>query len=437
MISYIIGINFGHNETTASYYDLQLNCVENLILDEKSTSTNKVESAVFRNVKTGEWQIARDLRDYNSPDFARNFIVPVNEMTYKTKEAFTIFVKLVFVQILKNQSFLCFNEQTGERNFEVYVSCPFGFVKDEASQIRVYKKFFTDIIPIEWIISDSMATYFKIRKEKGLSESSVLLIDIDSLFINFVAYDENGKLTYYNGYRHGNSAIENLIYDYFEKNDADFNKAKQEGETLCARSDISWSNCVLNYIKQQKDDFYDLELASLFLDLSNRQICNANAKKRVFDACGISKSNLEDEILAPYRQTLLNDINDVKNSLLYERIGMPNVVVLTGRASRISWLLKLVKDAFPDSCVYRDYDNMVSVGLAYYGVAIHKMKPAMEELKTAIATVFHEFNVQSYSTMFFDYVISRMQEFLEDEHMLENAKVNTNKQKETIRLIKS
>ncbi|WP_308233933.1 hypothetical protein [uncultured Prevotella sp.] len=436
MISYIIGINFGHNETTASYYDLQLNCVKNLILDDKSTSTNKVESAIFRNVKTGEWQIARDFRDCNSPDFARNFIVPVNEMTYyKTKEAFAIFVKLVFVQILKNQSFLCFNEQTGERNFEVYVSCPFGFVKDEASQIRDYKKFFTGIIPIEWIISDSMATYFKIKEERSLSKSSVLLIDIDSLLINFVAYDENGKLTYCNDYRHGNSAIENLIYEYFEKNDADFNKAKQEGEALCARSDISWRNCVIDYIKRQKDGFYDMELSSLFLDLSNRQICNANAKERVFDCFEILKGKLEIVILAPYRQTLLNDINDVKHCLANEIIGMPEVVVLTGAASHMPWLLRLVKESFPDSCVYRE--NMISVGLAYYGEAIHKMKPAMEELKTAIATVFHEFNLQSYSTMFTDYVISRMQEFLEDEHMLEYAKENTNKQKETIRLIKN
>ena len=436
MISYIIGINFGHNETTASYYDLQLNCVKNLILDDKSTSTNKVESAIFRNVKTGEWQIARDFRDCNSPDFARNFIVPVNEMTYyKTKEAFAIFVKLVFVQILKNQSFLCFNEQTGERNFEVYVSCSFGFVKDEASQIRDYKKFFTGIIPIEWIISDSMATYFKIKEERRLSKSSVLLIDIDSLLINFVAYDENGKLTYCNDYRHGNSAIENLIYEYFEKNDADFNKAKQEGEALCARSDISWRNCVIDYIKRQKDGFYDMELSSLFLDLSNRQICNANAKERVFDCFEILKGKLEIVILAPYRQTLLNDINDVKHCLANEIIGMPEVVVLTGAASHMPWLLRLVKESFPDSCVYRE--NMISVGLAYYGEAIHKMKPAMEELKTAIATVFHEFNLQSYSTMFTDYVISRMQEFLEDEHMLEYAKENTNKQKETIRLIKN
>lgn len=436
MISYIIGINFGHNETTASYYDLQLNCVKNLILDDKSTSTNKVESAIFRNVKTGEWQIARDFRDCNSPDFARNFIVPVNEMTYyKTKEAFAIFVKLVFVQILKNQSFLCFNEQTGERNFEVYVSCPFGFVKDEASQIRDYKKFFTGIIPIEWIISDSMATYFKIKEERSLSKSSVLLIDIDSLLINFVAYDENGKLTYCNDYRHGNSAIENLIYEYFEKNDADFNKAKQEGEALCARSDISWRNCVIDYIKRQKDGFYDMELSSLFLDLSNRQICNANAKERVFDCFEILKGKLEIVILAPYRQTLLNDINDVKHCLANEIIGMPEVVVLTGAASHMPWLLRLVKESFPDSCVYRE--NMISVGLAYYGEAIHKMKPAMEELKTAIATVFHEFNLQSYSTMFTDYEISRMQEFLEDEHMLEYAKENTNKQKETIRLIKN
>ena len=234
---------------------------------------------------------------------------------------------------------------------------------------------------------------------------------------------------------HGNSAIENLIYEYFEKNDADFNKAKQEGEALCARSDISWRNCVIDYIKRQKDGFYDMELSSLFLDLSNRQICNANAKERVFDCFEILKGKLEIVILAPYRQTLLNDINDVKHCLANEIIGMPEVVVLTGAASHMPWLLRLVKESFPDSCVYRE--NMISVGLAYYGEAIHKMKPAMEELKTAIATVFHEFNLQSYSTMFTDYVISRMQEFLEDEHMLEYAKENTNKQKETIRLIKN
>lgn len=438
---YIIGINFGYKETTGSFYDTESRCgvVGRLhILDGDTSESCKVESAVCRNRKTGEWQFAKDVRDYSLPDFSNDFIGPMNAMTPKKKEAFAAFVRLVFAHILKNQEFLQYNPVTGERNFEIYVALG----KENIDQTKEYKNFISSIIPLDWVIPDSMAVYFKFKTERGykddFSVSSALVINIDSRSIDFTAYNENGKQSLLKVYEHGSCAIENLIYKYFEEHDEDFNKAKKEGEAaLCSCENLDWRNAVIHYIKEEVRCSYNSGLSSLLLDLPNMAICHS--KRRVFDCCVISKKQLEDEILAPYRQTLLQDMNDVKQRLAKEKNGIPGVVILTGESSRMPWLQRLVKDVFSDSQVFRDADPsyVVSDGLAYYGTGIHKMKSAIENLKTSIATAFHEFHIQDYNTAYADYVISKMQDFLEDEHMLEYAKKEPEKQEEPIRLKKS
>lgn len=442
---YIIGINFGYKETTASFYDIEFydefsyeakysSGVKRLhILDGDAYESCKVESAVCRNRKTGEWQFAKDVRDYSLPDFSNDFIGPMNAMTPKKKEAFAAFVRLVFVHILKNQEFLHYNPETGERNFEIYVALG----KENIDQAKEYKNFISSIIPLDWVIPDSLAVYFKFKAETHFSTSSALVINIDSRSIDFTIYNEKGKQSLLKVYEHGSSAIENLIYKYFEEHDENFNKAKEEVEDICSCNDIDWSNAVIHFIKERVKDFYDYEESLLFLDLSNRSICPG--KRRVFDVCEISKKQLEEEILAPYRQTLLQDMNDVKQRLAKGKNGIPEVVILAGESSLMPWFHRLVKGVFSDSQVFRDAEPsyVVSDGLAYYGTGIHKMKSAIENLKTSIATVFHEFHIQDYNTAYADYVISKMQDFLEDEHMLEYAKKEPEKQEEPIRLKKN
>lgn len=438
---YIIGINFGYKETTASLYDTEnrLGMVKRLhILDGNTSESCIIESAVGRNWRGGEWQLVKDVCDCCVPDISNDFIGPMNAMTPKKKEAFAAFVRLVFAHILKNQEFLQYNPVTGERNFEIYVALG----KENIDQTKEYKNFISSIIPLDWVIPDSMAVYFKFKTERGykddFSVSSALVINIDSRSIDFTAYNENGKQSLLKVYEHGSCAIENLIYKYFEEHDEDFNKAKKEGEAaLCSCENLDWRNAVIHYIKEEVRCSYNSGLSSLLLDLPNMAICHS--KRRVFDCCVISKKQLEDEILAPYRQTLLQDMNDVKQRLAKEKNGIPGVVILTGESSRMPWLQRLVIDVFSDSQVFRDSDpsHVVSDGLAYYGTGIHKMKSAIENLKTSIATVFHEFHIQDYNTAYADYVISKMQDFLEDEHMLEYAKKEPEKQEEPIRLKKS
>lgn len=386
---YIIGIKFGHKETTASFYSTNAakRVVEHLhILEGYTPDSCKVESAVCRNEKTGEWQFAKDIRDYALPDFNQHFIAPINEITAKNKEAFAAFVKLVFEHILENQSFLQYNPKTGERNFELYVSCPSMWCKKNSNQKQEYKKFISGIIPVDFIVEESKAAYFKFKAESQFSESSVLVIDVGSERVDFTAYDGYGKLTLCEENKHGASAIEELIYKYFEEHDEDFNKAKREGESLCKKYNLNWRDSVIQYLKCQKEEFYACELNALMLNLSNRAICNV--KGRIFDACVISKEQLENEIIAPYRQTLLHDLNDVKQCLKKEKMGIPKFVILLGKSSRMPWLQKLVKDVFAESTVYRDTEPsyVVSVGLAYYGLAIHesKMDCAKEEPKEQI-----------------------------------------------------
>lgn len=435
---FIICINFGYKETTGSFYDTESRrgVVERLhILDGDTSESCKVESAVWRNRETGEWEFARDMRDYYLPDFSNDFIGPMNAMTPKKKEAFAAFVRLVFAHILKNQEFLHYNPVTGERNFEIYVALG----KENINQAKEYKNFISSIIPLDWGIPDSLAVYFKFYAEANFSASSALVINIDSRSIDFTAYNEKGKQSLLKVYEHGSSAIENLIYKYFEEHDENFNKAKEEGEALCSSNNIDWHNAVIHYLKEEVETFYNGRYSALDLDLSNRVICY-NCKRRVFgvDGCVISEKQL-DEILVPYRQTLLQDMNDVKQRLVKEKNGIPGVVILTGESSRMPWLQRLVKDVFSDSQVFRDNDpsHVVSDGLAYYGTGIHKKKSAIENLKTSIATAFHEFHIQDYNTAYADYVISKMQDFLEDEHMLEYAKKEPEKQEEPIRLKKS
>lgn len=385
---YLIGIDFGHGETTASLYDTENNrgTVERLhILDGNTPESCKVESAVCRNNETGEWQFAKDIRDYALPDLTLHFKAPMNEITPKNKEAFAAFIKLVFEHILENRTDLHYNPITDERNFELYVACPSRW---NVSQILEYKNFISEKIPVDWIIKESDAAYFKFKAEpnvaQNFSESSVLVIDIGSSTIDFTAYDTNApKPIPPSGEKHGASAVEKLIYKYVEEGDPAFNAAKRNAEAICRRNNLSWHNAVVHYIKKGKEEFYTHQYTNLWLDLPNRFI-HIQAIGRIFgeNGCDISKEQLEDEILAPYRKTLFQDLNAEKLRLEKEQIGTPQVVVLTGGASRMPWLQRLVMDVFSDSQVFRDNEPsyVVSDGSAYYAYAHYQLKPNVERV---------------------------------------------------------
>ena len=291
---YLIGIDFGHGETTASYYDTENpnKGVQRLhILDGNNDEDSKVESAVCRDKKTGEWRFAVNT-DYSSPDFSIQFKAPMDEITAEKKEAFSAFIRLVFEHILKNQDFLEYNPQTGEKNFKMYIACPSGWgkkeddtqiqvecvrqrdrhgwgKKEDDTQIQEYRKFVSGIIPVEWVIKESDAAYFKFKAKKSTpANSTVLVIDIGSSTIDFTYYGrkvDGADSSLSDGQKHGASMVERSICKYFKENDEDYQEAEKEAIKL---PKVKWMDMVTHYVKNQKEVFYTKKEVQLALEVS-------------------------------------------------------------------------------------------------------------------------------------------------------------------------
>ena len=393
---YIVGIDFGHGETTASMMntDSPNQKVQRLhILDGSSDESCKVESAVCRDGESGEWRFAKDFTDYCLPNFSIHFKAPMNEITPDNKEAFSAFIRLVFDHILKKQKgVLEYDAESGEKNFCVYAACPSGWTTQDHGQIKEYKDFMSEIIPIEWIIKESDAAYFKFKSEKDFKDSTVLVIDIGSSTIDFTAYGNNGIESLSDGKKHGASHVEKSIYKYFNENDAAFQEARDEAQEPCRLNSINWHKGVLHHIKENKEDYYTRELKTLCLDLRNKKF-NPTLQSFIFDDVALTSDRFEGEILQDYRKQLVNDMYEVK-----AQIGDPNVVILTGGASRMPWLQQLVADSFPASTMYRDTEPsyVVSDGIAYYANAVEKLKGQISE---AIQYFWNSYDDSAFKSM--------------------------------------
>ena len=367
---YIIGINFCHRVATASCINTN-DSVRKLmrlnILDGNTDESKKVESAVCRDAETGEWRFVKDFMDGSNPGYTDHFNTPINESSDDKKEAFAAFIKLVYEHILSNNDFL------SREQYCIYAACPFLW---SDYQIFKYKEFLSKCLPIEWVIKESDAAYFKFKAERNFDISdSALVIDIGSSTIGFTAYGNKGIESLFDGKRHGASRVECDICKYFRDNDSDFKEAEEEAKIFCQNKGTNWLNAVLHYVKTQKEDFYTKELGAFYLDLSNK-VMDPTLKKRVFDASEIDRKLLEDTILKNYKAILKHDMEHVKG-----KIGNPNVVILTGGASRMPWLQSLVNDVFSDSEFYRDDEPsyVVSDGIAWYGLKSFESKPCIEQ----------------------------------------------------------
>ena len=178
MIRYIIGIDYGHGETSAAFVDLEdeHTPVGDLTItgNEKKihsmmASFAEVETNGIENVDPNDWVLSPDwatLRyaltpeklSKSIPPFAAYFKGPVSkgrdgkskEIDGIKKKMFGIFCKKVYDEIIENNKFLtpAVYDKSGnvvvESNFVLYVACPSGWEDNEKlglRQVTAYKEF--------------------------------------------------------------------------------------------------------------------------------------------------------------------------------------------------------------------------------------------------------------------------------------------------------
>ena len=408
---YCVCIDFGHGETTASYIDLTATYPENKegaydvpklnILKGSTDEARKVETVICRG-EDGQWKFATDQEDFARPDLAMQFKAEVNKMEEDDKEHYKAFINLVFKAIIANNNSLHFDENNPQdRNFDLCIACPSAWGEDDKnghnSVIEDYKNFFLEALPIneiKFIIRESDAAFFKfIHLTKQNPNLKILVIDLGSSTIDFTYYPHNENNKYPQGAANGASRVERAIQDWCTETQDTYKKAKSVIPAVLEETDnkkINWEMSVRHYIKEQKEVFYTKSQNKMGLNLQTSRVVGDILTDKIetkYDCldilyhCNINKEFLDDPILTDYRSDLKDDLKRLHNS------GMaPEMILLTGGASRMPWIKDLVEDVFQGTEVFCDNNPsyVVSDGIALYAYADSKFRKMLEEMETTI-----------------------------------------------------
>ena len=415
--TFLVGIDFGDGETTASCIEIGKKDVRSLnILNASLPDSQKVESCIYKE-KSGKWTLATDDAHFSSTSLRMNFknrpsVLKNNEDDY---DAFKRFVQIVFELILdNNKTNLHYDRKTGKRNFYLAIACPSRWAKDPWSssldndtEVISYLQIIQDIIPVDSIIKESDAAFFHFL-DQGVfptKDATSLVIDYGSSTIDYTFF----KLV--NGEKHtesdgskstefGASKVEAAILDFIEKeHQVQFDNAvaafndRFQGQQI---KDIpKWEPYVRHYLKARKEKYYSGYLYSqglpkLKFELDDFQDIDFPENCEFFNIKnGIAKDVIENKILKQYKERITKEFCRLASKCKPDWI--PDFIMITGGASRMPWVEDIVRDCFlplnPNLRIKVDQDTpsyVVSHGIVRYLRAFHDFTLAYDSLEKQI-----------------------------------------------------
>lgn len=446
MIRYIIGIDYGHGETSAAFVDLQAvgTPVEDLTITGNEKKIHSMmatfadyETTEIENIDPNDWVLYPDwstLRyaltpeklSKSIPPFAAYFKGPVSkgrdgkskEIDGITKKMFGVFCRKVYDEIIENNKFLtpAVYDQSGrvivESNFVLYVACPSGWEDNEKlglRQITAYKEFLMENgVPCQDIVQESRAAYVTARDTvlKGLTYKEtpgVLIVDYGSSTIDLTWFGNKPAFT--DGYELGARNVEEILFDYLLNNEEPakvaYNNYTKYVHSLVARMVSKYG------MRLQKELFFDLLAKKNIPDPSKKLAAVKLAEVTPSDAVDDSdpdfrftseKPLLKDNvmhILETYKVTNVSLNNETYIGAVIEKlrnftenpeVGDVDYVVLTGGATKMSFLQDLVKSIYNIDDNHLIVDNIapsfaISRGVATYGVKKYYADPILNQVE--------------------------------------------------------
>lgn len=414
---YIIGIDFGHGETSAAALEVNdqlydsIISVEEDVLDEwnadniktmllKSFNTRKdlkvkgevkaIKSILCYDWKNKKWDIGPndsklkhcisdlDVEQNQYPRLAAYFKGPLVEgqgkehhsnslpaITDLNKELFGEFLKNAFESIIESNTII----HKVPKNYRLYVACPSEW---DMNQIKEYHNFLRGMsIPCEEMIEESRAAYMSFR-DTILGNSigkdvnpGILVIDFGSSTIDFTYY--GGKEPVNHGCQHGAHRVEEILFDYMISHEASAQKG-YEKLTAAVDGDGQFAKTLLIYaLRNRKEKFYtdlgdyeDAELEYVGLNTIIKPMKDSGVMFSAADCFGFDDGwgyteTMMEEILADYIKVVLEDFMDFKNM---DGVGDVKYVILTGGASRMRFVRRLAESVYGvHKCTSKEIEN--------------------------------------------------------------------------------
>lgn len=269
---FIIGIDFGHGETSACFYDLKdgnepqkdLDILPSLkviksavaILEQEGTETISVGDAAIQDAPSAK-------------DFQVSFKKRPSEMTPVERNRMLLFMKGVYSQILDR------HPDFKTRNHVVYIARP-SQDKLWKSEEEAYLKIAEDAgLPVAGIQRESRAAYFRARTQSDSKIDSqvkkgVLIVDFGSSTIDFTYLNSKLPKPIDDGCPLGASEVERTLLEYAMANPSD---AYMSDFAKLYGNDIESNpyNQMLYKFREAKEKFYGnkLQKFSVMLDYSD------------------------------------------------------------------------------------------------------------------------------------------------------------------------
>lgn len=372
-IDYLIGIDFGHGETTASYYDINglqspdgADKLHKLMLSNDG-NRKKVYSA-FYTMKDGSSYLVTNRQDFSKPGIRAGFKAPVADIEQDWRcDAMRQFIQVVYKAIKDNNPFLY---EGGRPKFLIFVACPSQWTELEGNAAVAYKKFIEDAgMPVELMLKESDAAFLKWRHV--VAGKNVLVIDLGSSTIDFTAYKDSKRVASI-GRPCGASKVEILLSEHCTPDADSLNNIKNWMSARGIDSRLIEESCLL-FIREKKELFYthySKEGTGIDIDVREGDYTNEKSTKRLMD-CVLSKEMI-DRIVAKYQDELKLVLNEIKVELLNDYNFTPAHIILSGGASRMYFVENLVNEVFSckvaEGTLQKDPEPeyVVSDGLAKY-----------------------------------------------------------------------
>ena len=403
---FIIGIDFGHGETSAAFYNLKTQ--EKFDLDILP-GHKVIKSAVAILEQEGQQTICvGDAAIANAPmskDFQISFKKRPSEMSPSDRNRMVAFMKGVYAGILDR------HPDYKTREHVVFIARP-SQDKLWKSEESAYLKIAEDAgLPVAGIQKESRAAYFRARTQPDSKidqqvKKGVLIVDFGSSTIDFTYLNGSSSAPIDDGRPLGASQVEKSLLEYAMANPTD-GIMPQFACLYGVNENSNPYNQMLYKFRQAKEDFYGKKLP-FFSVAFDYGFLTSSEKQQLFGFGGISipKDQL-DQILGKhikggYIQNVKDAVIAFKNEKLKD--NPVSCVYLTGGASRMDFVREIFMDVFGlDSAHCPSDENpslIVSQGVAHLSYADIKAKEKEEELKKIAQSAISSFNwVDSFNTI--------------------------------------
>ena len=392
---YIIGIDFGHGETSAAYcrIDDRNNPID---IDFTGHGAMTIPSTLFIEKGNNIVSIGDDAvfqsKEKEGVFHAYFKEAPKNldEEMHPNLEIMKLYMQKVYECICNRYASLFMDGNKVKDNHVVFIACPSKYQSWTDKEMQNYVHLALDAgLPIagasidnkfqlSGIVRESRAAYIRFMQQNDekitqAATKGILVIDFGSSTIDMTYYKQ-GEKPVDKGYPYGAQRVENSIYDFIINSHSQIQieepllRIKCEPTNIAQKIDCSlpWKNSCLFEIRKEKERFYT----------QGQNARNFQYRSDMAELLGgdidtrIPKNIITEKILANYIIDIADKVfNDFKIAILKD--NPVTLLVLTGGASRMDFVEVVAHNVFGDIDVMpsRDSSLTVSNGIATAGRA--------------------------------------------------------------------